>query len=207
MSKLCAWFLASALLVPSLARAEPIQDCTSAFNYAANTSAYFVTAVFARVARGSLTREAAHTGLDRPLTAYAGRRVYESDELESCHLRGLWHGLVAQLSIEYARCGGTGEFACLDRLMLARHARTVLRSMASWTDLTSERDDVLTIFEGEDDGTGVPWCDSLPVVSCAEILLQETVYEPLIGAVALAICGTIEEEPVTDAGAGDGGTL
>jgi hypothetical protein len=185
--KPCAWGLAAALLAAGLARADAVDACESAFNQGTNTSAYFVSMVFARTVRGTQSRLAAHAGVDKMLSVYAGRRPYDDEVLALCHQRGLWTGLVGRLSTEYARAGGSGEFACLDRALLSRHAATQLRGMASWTDLTSLRDDVLGIFADEPGKPGVPWCEPLALEACTSVLAADA-YAPFVEPVAAELC-------------------
>jgi hypothetical protein len=200
VSKLCAWLLAAASFVPGLARAEVLDDCTSAYNHGANTSAYFVTTIFARTRRGTQSREAAHAGVDKLLAVYSARQRYESEELALCYARGLWEALIARLAIEYAQAGGNGEFACLDRLLLARHAATVLHGMAGWTDLTMLRDDVLAVFAGPRGAAGVPWCEPPLAGACPIVLATDaTDYQPFVEPVAALLC---EPPPDTETDAG-----
>jgi hypothetical protein len=199
VAKLCIWLLAAALFVPGLARAQALDDCTSAYNHGANTSAYFVTTVFARTLKGTQSRLSAHTGLDKLLGVYSARARYGSEELSLCYVHGLWETLVARVAIEYAHAGGSGEFACLDRLLLARHAGVLLRGVAGWADLTSLRNDVLVIFAGPGGAEGVPWCEPPLAGACAVILATDaTDYMPFVEPVAGQLCDEPPPPPVVD---------
>jgi hypothetical protein len=199
-----AALLVAILLAPGLARAEALDDCESAYNRGENTGAYFVSTIFARTVRGAQSRLAAHGAVDKLLTVYGNRHGYESEELALCHKHGLWEGVVTRLSVEYSRAGGSDEFACLDRLLVAGHAATLLASVAQLTDLTLLRDDVLAIFAGEPALAGVPWCEALPNEACASVLaLDAAAYEPFVEPVAALLCDEVEPPPV-DAGV-DGG--
>jgi hypothetical protein len=181
VSKPSSWLVAALLCSPTWVRADFTEECASALNYGANTATFFVHATFTRVARGTHNREQAHAAVDRMLAIYAGRRVFESEELSRCHVQGLWSGLTARLSLDYARLGGSDAFACLERPQLAAHARTILDAMATWTVVAL--DDVLALFAGETDTGGVPWCAPRPAEECTAVLPEHQ-------ALAELLCGS-----------------
>jgi hypothetical protein len=195
--------LACALMVWLHAEgASALAGCAAARTYGANTSGFFVSAVFARVARGEVTVADAHRSLDRMLASYV-LRGNASDDERLCLYEGMWRGLVNQLAVAYARVG----LSCLERTTLASHARALLGSVLSALEDPSRLDVASAIevfgYQGEGSSGGPP-CEPAPVEVCVEVLQSALPRPPddVVEQVAALVCAAALQP---DAGAPDGG--
>jgi hypothetical protein len=197
---------------PSFARAW---TCESAYNLAANSARLYVSQTFAKVERGELTLERAHSGL-LSVMRIQGLRPTESRENKLCYYQGLWQGLADQLAIEYRVLG----LSCLERPVLSAYAGAVLSALANSLKATDAFDEASSryVFDAASSELGVPWCSFEPRATCVAAISGQASaaalerYGALVEGLSDRLCGVPPPEPdapgdagVSDAGEADAG--
>jgi hypothetical protein len=146
-------------------------SCEDAHNYGENSGRLFVSQSFSRADCDEVLIDTVQNALTRMLATQV-LQTSDSDQEKLCFFEGLWDGVVGQTSEEYQACGGSDEFACVQRGALAAHAGGLLRAVSgTFSDDELLGAEAMTFIYGIEASllSGAPLCGPLPTQSCAQV--------------------------------------
>jgi hypothetical protein len=203
-------------LTPDVAQAKNggFSSCEAAQTYGANTIRAWIASSFPRIQCNGSGLPGLHRLLVQLLAMYS-LPFNDTDAHKLCIYRGFFQGLTEQLARQYAGCGGSADFTCLDRTTLAAEAGAILNAMSRALAVPASFDasEISFVFSGEpEDSPYVPWCGSAPLDGCSSAMTASAgnaaaLYGELIPELASLVCVVPEPPAEPDAGTADDGGI